>query len=205
MGTKAFSAIKWYWICAGNKNGLLLPNTATDQGKPFVMLHGAISACLQCLPAPQLPSRALHMLQELMHLCKSPLELLRANFAQEAGPKLLLYYAELMHVRNSLPDEVVVQRIDERLNSLGNCISCNDYVALVHPDIDKVHIPVILPLIRLSFAQDLSDQLLTDHGTGLKLSECPSQHRHVEGNGHDKELSARDGKGGLPPCRRQKS
>lgn len=43
-----------------------------------------------------------------------------------------------MHVRNSLPDEVVVQRIDERLNSLGNCISCNDYVALVHPDIDKV-------------------------------------------------------------------
>lgn len=46
--------------------------------------------------------------------------------------------AELMHIRNSLPDEVVVQRIDERLNSLGNCISCNDYVALVHPDIDKV-------------------------------------------------------------------
>lgn len=46
-------------------------------------------------------------------------------------------------MRNSLPDEVVVQRIDERLNSLGNCISCNDYVALVHPDIDKVQIPVI--------------------------------------------------------------
>ena len=46
--------------------------------------------------------------------------------------------AEMQHLRNSLPDEVVVQRIDERLNSLGNCISCNDYVALVHPDIDKV-------------------------------------------------------------------
>lgn len=44
----------------------------------------------------------------------------------------------MQHLRNSLPDEVVVQRIDERLNSLGNCISCNDYVALVHPDIDKV-------------------------------------------------------------------
>ena len=53
-------------------------------------------------------------------------------------------FAELMHVRNSLPDEVVVQRIDERLNSLGNCISCNDYVALVHPDIDKVQVPVCL-------------------------------------------------------------
>lgn len=46
--------------------------------------------------------------------------------------------AELSHVRNSLPDEVVVQRIDERLSALGNCISCNDYVSLVHPDIDKV-------------------------------------------------------------------
>jgi translation initiation factor 6 (eIF-6) len=32
----------------------------------------------------------------------------------------------------------VVQRIDERLSALGNCIACNDYVALVHPDIDRV-------------------------------------------------------------------
>ena len=44
---------------------------------------------------------------------------------------------ELQHVRNSLPDEVVVQRIDERLSALGNCIVCNDYVALIHPDIDR--------------------------------------------------------------------
>ena len=51
----------------------------------------------------------------------------------------------MQHLRNSLPDEVVVQRIDERLNSLGNCISCNDYVALVHPDIDKV---LCLPVWR---------------------------------------------------------
>lgn len=44
----------------------------------------------------------------------------------------------MIHIRNSLPDEVVVQRIDERLSALGNCIACNDYVALVHKDIDKV-------------------------------------------------------------------
>ncbi|WIA38049.1 hypothetical protein OEZ86_001419 [Tetradesmus obliquus] len=44
---------------------------------------------------------------------------------------------ELQHIRNSLPDEVVVQRIDERLSALGNVIACNDYVALIHPDIDK--------------------------------------------------------------------
>jgi translation initiation factor 6 len=44
---------------------------------------------------------------------------------------------ELQHIRNSLPDEVVVQRIDERLSALGNVVACNDYVALVHPDIDR--------------------------------------------------------------------
>eukprot|EP00918_Siedleckia_nematoides_P007430 GHVU01016138.1.p1 GENE.GHVU01016138.1~~GHVU01016138.1.p1 ORF type:complete len:198 (-),score=24.50 GHVU01016138.1:288-881(-) len=44
---------------------------------------------------------------------------------------------ELQHLRNSLPDNVVVQRIEERLSALGNCIATNDYVALVHTDIDK--------------------------------------------------------------------
>ena len=53
-------------MCVGNKNGLLLPNSTTDQ--------------------------------------------------------------ELLHVRNSLPDDVLVQRVDERLSALGNIISCNDYV-----------------------------------------------------------------------------
>jgi translation initiation factor 6 len=42
-----------------------------------------------------------------------------------------------MHIRNSLPDEVVVQRVEERLSALGNVIVCNDHVALVHPDLDK--------------------------------------------------------------------
>nr|CAD1833723.1 unnamed protein product [Ananas comosus var. bracteatus] len=62
-------------LCAGNKKGLLLPHTTTDQ--------------------------------------------------------------ELHHLRNCLPDEVVVQRIDEKLSALGNCIACNDHVALTHPDLDR--------------------------------------------------------------------
>jgi len=44
---------------------------------------------------------------------------------------------ELMHLRNSLPDSVVIQRVEERLSALGNCIACNDHVALVHTDIDR--------------------------------------------------------------------
>nr|KJB60504.1 hypothetical protein B456_009G309100 [Gossypium raimondii] len=62
-------------LCAGNKNGLLVPHTTTDQ--------------------------------------------------------------ELQHLRNSLPDQVVVQRIEEKLSALGNCIACNDHVALTHTDLDR--------------------------------------------------------------------
>lgn len=44
---------------------------------------------------------------------------------------------ELKHIRNSLPDEVKVKVMDEKLSALGNCIACNDYVALIHTDLDK--------------------------------------------------------------------
>lgn len=44
---------------------------------------------------------------------------------------------ELQHLRNSLPDSVRIQRVEERLSALGNVITCNDYVALVHPDLDR--------------------------------------------------------------------
>ena len=45
---------------------------------------------------------------------------------------------ELMTIRNSLPESVKIQRIEERLSALGNVIACNDYVALLHPEVDKV-------------------------------------------------------------------
>ena len=45
---------------------------------------------------------------------------------------------ELQHLKNSLPDKIVIQRVEERLSALGNVIACNDYVALVHPDLDRV-------------------------------------------------------------------
>ena len=51
-----------------------------------------------------------------------------------------IFLTELQHLRNSLPDQVVVQRIEERLSALGNCIACNDHVALAHTDLDKVNI-----------------------------------------------------------------
>jgi translation initiation factor 6 len=51
---------------------------------------------------------------------------------------VVVIFEELQHLRNSLPDQVVVQRIEEKLSALGNCIACNDHVALAHTDLDKV-------------------------------------------------------------------
>ena len=44
---------------------------------------------------------------------------------------------ELQHLRDSLPEDVKVQRVEEKLSALGNCIACNDYFALIHPELDK--------------------------------------------------------------------
>mmetsp|Transcript_6352 Transcript_6352/g.24695 ORF Transcript_6352/g.24695 Transcript_6352/m.24695 type:complete len:248 (+) Transcript_6352:193-936(+) len=44
---------------------------------------------------------------------------------------------ELHHLRNSLPDSVVIQRVEERLSALGNVICTNDHVALIHADLDR--------------------------------------------------------------------
>lgn len=44
---------------------------------------------------------------------------------------------ELQHLRNSLPDSVRIRKLDDRISALGNCISCNDYSALIHPEFDR--------------------------------------------------------------------
>ena len=44
---------------------------------------------------------------------------------------------ELKNIRNSLPEDIKVKVMEERLSALGNCIACNDYIALIHSDLDK--------------------------------------------------------------------
>ena len=56
---------------------------------------------------------------------------------------------EFKYIKEHLPEGVEIERVPDKLSALGNCIVCNDKVALIHPDIEDSTLKTIERVLKV--------------------------------------------------------
>jgi translation initiation factor 6 len=68
---------------------------------------------------------------------------------------------EIQYLREQLPDDIIIERVDDNLSCLGNSIACNDKVAIVNPEFDPATLEIISDVLGVeSISVSIADENL---------------------------------------------